>query len=191
MFKLKKNNESGLTLVELLATIVLSSIIFIFAYSILSNSLELQKKISIENTVRDEADIIMSNLIKTFYSLKESEVKKIDITPDGSKTLVYTSKNIDACSRPLSEEYKKNCLITGFETLTKNSKQYKVLYIQSNEYLLSNENISIYNDSNITISESKNSKVSYKITLSLKYDNKKFSKIYYFNNEIQSIQDIE
>lgn len=191
MSKLKKNNEYGLSLVELLAYIVLASIISIFTFSIIINSLNTNKKIVIEAAVRDEADLIMSNLMKSIYSLKESKVQKLEMPSNNSKSLIYTSSVVDACEDPSKEIYKTTCFITGFETIIVDSKEKKILNIENKKYEPSNPYITLNNQSKITVSNGANSKVSYNVSLVIDYDNGKFSKTYYFENQIQSIQDLQ
>lgn len=67
-------NKNGLTLIELLATVTLTSLIFIFAGSLLVKGINHYNNISTEIALRDEADIIMSNLVRTLYTTKESEI---------------------------------------------------------------------------------------------------------------------
>lgn len=193
MFKLKKNklDEYGLTLIEVLVTIVLTVTIAIFSFSFLTNSINTQKKIIIENNIRDEADLIMSNLVKNFYTLKENEVRNTEFDDINKKYLIYTSILESSCSKPTSVEYKNNCLITGFSPATVDENTIMKLNIKNQEYLVSNPYITIHKDSYIKSSTSTNKKVSYHIKLALQYDNKKFSKVYYFENQIQSIPDIK
>lgn len=69
------NNENGLTLVELLATLVLMSIVGALAYSLLSQGYSNYQRVNAESEMRDEADIVMSTLIKDLFSAKSNEVQ--------------------------------------------------------------------------------------------------------------------
>lgn len=75
---MKRLNEEGLTLVEALAVVVISSIIIIFTGSLIVQSMKNQERISVEVQLRDEADIIMSKLIKDLFTLKESEIERVE-----------------------------------------------------------------------------------------------------------------
>lgn len=193
MFKLKKNklDEFGLTLLEVLVSIVLTVIIALFSFSFLTNSINTQKKIMIENNIRDEADLIMSNLVRNFYTLRENQVRKTEFDDINKKYLIYSSTLESSCSKPTSVEDKDNCLITGFTPLNVDGRTIMKLNIKNQEYLVSSPYITIHKDSYIKSSTSTNKKVSYHIKLALEYDNKKFSKVYYFENQIQSIPDIK
>ncbi|WP_404337425.1 type II secretion system protein J [Planococcus rifietoensis] len=69
------NDENGITLVELLATIVLISIVGALAYSLLSQGYSNYQRVNAESEMRDEADIIMSTLVKDLFSARSSEVQ--------------------------------------------------------------------------------------------------------------------
>lgn len=71
------NNERGFTLIEALAVLVISSIIFIFATSLIVQAMNNQERITAEAQLRDEADIMMSKLMKRIFSLKESDIKSV------------------------------------------------------------------------------------------------------------------
>lgn len=74
MKHLKLKNEHGLTLVELLAVLVIASMIGIIAYAILFNGFKTYDRVKVEAQLRDEADIIMAELISELFTLKESEI---------------------------------------------------------------------------------------------------------------------
>lgn len=70
------NNESGLTLVELLATLVITAMIGLVAYAVLYNGFKTYDRVKIETELRDEADIIMAELISHMFTLKTSEIEE-------------------------------------------------------------------------------------------------------------------
>ena len=72
------SNEKGLTLVELLTTIVLMSIVGTLAYSLLSQGYSNYQRVNAESELRDEADIIMSTLIRDLFSAKSNEVQLVN-----------------------------------------------------------------------------------------------------------------
>lgn len=68
------NNERGLTLIELLATLVITVMIGMIAYSILFNGFKTYERVKVEADLRDEADLIMAELLSDLFILKESEI---------------------------------------------------------------------------------------------------------------------
>lgn len=81
-------NERGLTLVELLAVFVILGIVSSLAYSVLMNGFKAYDRIEIESKLRDEADIIMAELISELYTLKESEINNKRL-PEGDSNNYY------------------------------------------------------------------------------------------------------
>lgn len=71
------NNNKGITLVELLATLVIVSIIGTLTYSVLFQGYSNYQRIQVESELRDEADLIMSSFIKEVFLLKNSEVAAV------------------------------------------------------------------------------------------------------------------
>ena len=67
-------NERGLSLVELLATLVITSMIGIIVYAILFNGFKTYDRVKIESELRNEADIIMAELISDLFTLRSSEI---------------------------------------------------------------------------------------------------------------------
>lgn len=87
---MKKNllkNNKGVTLVELLAVIVITSIIMVAVYAILGQGLKTYTNIVQENALREEADVIMAQLIRDLYTTKKSDIKKV--TVDDAKHYSY------------------------------------------------------------------------------------------------------
>ncbi|MFC7373014.1 type II secretion system protein J [Fictibacillus iocasae] len=82
-------NEQGLTLIELLVTIVLFSIIGYMAYYVLINGLNTEKKIRTETLVRDEADLVMSQIVKELYPLTADKLTEVK----GSSSSMLQYKN--------------------------------------------------------------------------------------------------
>ncbi len=89
MKKLKQlNNQAGLTLIEVLLTIVIFSIISVVVYGVLLQFNSHYAKINSEVQFRDEADIIMANFTNYIYP-------STSVTPIPSSQLlkVRTSEN--------------------------------------------------------------------------------------------------
>lgn len=73
------NNERGLTLVEVLAVIVIGSIVSVIATQVIVSSFKTYDRVHTETELRDEADYIMGSMIRDFYVTKTSDVKKKDL----------------------------------------------------------------------------------------------------------------
>lgn len=147
MFILNKyiNNQRGLTLVELLASIILLSIISIFVFSIIIQAIDNNRAIQQETALRDEADIIVSKFVKTLYSTKQEDIVRkngeyIEVTNDRTKCLKDDDGNwiIDDPCRGTLEK-------VGFE---QNNGQTKII-LKKEEYTISNKNIKILEKSKV------------------------------------------
>lgn len=73
----KLTNNQGVTLVELLATIIIVSIVATLTYTILFQGYSNYQRVKVEAELRDEADLIMASLIKDIFTLKKSEVQLV------------------------------------------------------------------------------------------------------------------
>jgi prepilin-type N-terminal cleavage/methylation domain-containing protein len=90
-------NQKGLTLIESLLSVVLFSIIGTVVYFVLLNGLNTEKKIYNETLLRDEADLVMSQIIDNIYTAPASKVK--DASTGRQNVMVYeinknTSKTV-------------------------------------------------------------------------------------------------
>src|SRR5690625_1738302 len=86
-------NERGVTLIELLAAIVLTAIIGIIGYNILFSGISAFERAKIETELRDEADIIMANMLNELYTTKLSEVTET-IFENGNYYFVVNGEKI-------------------------------------------------------------------------------------------------
>lgn len=171
------NNQKGLTLVELLATIVISSFVVIFSTSLLINAMQTQKNINSNIVIRDEADYIMANLLKAIYTTKESEVTFVK-EPD--KNNYYFKKTSD--SSILTGFYNNKIFINGSE-LNLNDSRVKIIWQEKNA-----------NGNNIVLteigqSENGNQDRTYHITLTLETTTNKIVRKT-FKTEVKSINDV-
>jgi hypothetical protein len=78
------NNEQGITLVELLATIVITAMIGIIASTILFSGFQTYDRVNVEAELRDEADLIMAEVINELFTLKLSDVDNVYFPVGGS-----------------------------------------------------------------------------------------------------------
>lgn len=86
-------NSQGVTLVELLATIIIVSIVATLTYTILFQGYSNYQRVKVEAELRDEADLIMASLIKDIFTLKKSEVQLVDsCTIDVSNAYLNVTK---------------------------------------------------------------------------------------------------
>src|SRR5690625_2588687 len=93
LFMKRLTNESGLTLIELLATLAITTMIGLVAYAVLYNGFKTYERVKVETALRDEADIIMAELISHMYTLKTSDIqsKQLDENNEGNYYLLLNS----------------------------------------------------------------------------------------------------
>ncbi|GGD47957.1 type II secretion system protein [Paenibacillus nasutitermitis] len=66
--KAKLREEQGLTLIELIAVLTILSVVMGLIYSTITFGLNAYHKVRIENSLRDEGDLIMSSIITELYT---------------------------------------------------------------------------------------------------------------------------
>lgn len=189
------SNERGLTLVELLATIVIFSIVMILVTSITVQSLASNDKIKQEIALRDDAELILANAVKGIYTTLESDI----VTVEGNQmTIKMPESQVDpAADRSLVTCENGSCtVITGFVHDGVDTH----FYVESIKVNLSQGNIKISpqstleemteNEESDPNDENTNHVPTYKISLGL-YDTKsKDDDTYWFENEITSINNL-
>ncbi|NME06160.1 hypothetical protein [Psychrobacillus sp. BL-248-WT-3] len=79
-------NQNGLTLLELIASLILSVTIAILAFSLIFKGFEHYEHIQVVNNLRDEADFLMAELVKDIYTTKETDITQ---APDKNKNIYY------------------------------------------------------------------------------------------------------
>jgi prepilin-type N-terminal cleavage/methylation domain-containing protein len=80
-------NQSGLTLIEMLVTIVIFSIIGSLLYTVLINGLNTELRIHTETLIRDEADLVMSQIVNELYALPALKIK--DVSTENENLISY------------------------------------------------------------------------------------------------------
>lgn len=183
----KHSHESGLTLIELLVVLALISVISTFVISLVIQSTETTREIQIQNSIRDEADLIVSKLMKSLYETNKAHIIQnqtgtgysyLNITNDPSKCERDGSGAINVNTACLNTFKKIGFVTTGGVTQ---------LVIKDEEYSVMNKNITILSDSKILGDPASAS--SYEISLKLQYksnrNGKDFSKTIEFKNIIQ------
>ena len=96
----KYTNQKGMTLVELLAVVVIFSIISIFLFNLVTKAMENTNNISLETQLRDEADIIVSQFIKKLYSIQQEDIIYNVTDAQGSYLQITTDRT--KCERNLA-----------------------------------------------------------------------------------------
>ena len=191
MFQLNKilNNNKGITLLEVLATLVITSIIGIITMNVFIKGSESAKNINIDSQLRDEADLIMSKFIKTIYTTNQNTIVHRNF--EGNNSYIEVTSDLTKCSKDEEGKWKIDtvCEATlkkiGF--ITANGKT--TVSFKNEEYNLQNQNIQILPESKISGDPSTAS--SYEILLVLeektKYGNKTITQKKIFKNTIQPL----
>lgn len=139
---MRRMNEKGLTLVELLAVLVIVVIIGGIAYSVLLTGFKTYDRVKVESNLRDEADLIMAEIIKDVFVLKESEIEHKRF-PDASNNYYLET-----------DDGNKYGFIDG-----------KLFLVEEQKNVLQSELIKLSNDTKIEEID----KGQYRITLSLEW----------------------
>lgn len=191
MFQLNKilNNNKGITLLEVLATLVITSIIGIITINVFMKGSESARNINIDSQLRDEADLIMSKFIKTIYTTNQNTIVHRNF--EGNNSYIEVTSDLTKCSKDEEGKWKIDtvCEATlkkiGF--ITANDKT--TVSFKNEEYNLQNQNIQILPESKISGDPSTAS--SYEILLVLeektKYGNKTITQKKIFKNTIQPL----
>ncbi|MGB2872206.1 pilus assembly FimT family protein [Psychrobacillus psychrotolerans] len=156
-------NQKGLTLIELLASLIITITLSFFAFNLLTKGLDHYENIKYTNSLRDEADYLMALLVKEIYTTKETEISTFPDKFSNRNYFIVTNSG--------------STFKTGFE----NGR----LLIHGELFNTNNKNISISNNS--TLEKVDNGL--YKINLIL--INKKRNNEIQFENEIRTINDKE
>lgn len=198
MFHLNKllKNQKGLTLIELLASVVLISIISIFIFSITTKAIENNLVITQETTLRDEADIIVSKFIKSLYASKQGYIVR-NVT-NANESYLEITNDLEKCKKDDNGNWvfdaAGQCRATlkpiGFKTTNGVTKAYYVNISHTpEEYAVQQRNIELLSTSKI-VGNPADTDI-YEIILDLKIThkrgNKEITKTMSFKNEVQPI----
>lgn len=72
----RARDERGLTLIELIASLTLLSVVMGIIYSSITFGMSAYNKIRIENSLRDEGDLIMSSIISKLYTYGPDQISQ-------------------------------------------------------------------------------------------------------------------
>ncbi|MBB5324582.1 prepilin-type N-terminal cleavage/methylation domain-containing protein [Anoxybacillus tepidamans] len=87
-------NERGITLIELLATITISSIMLSVIYGVFMTGLNLYNKIGIEGQLRDDADYVVSRMMNKLYSFPFDQIEYCPNSPKGTCITLVNDKYV-------------------------------------------------------------------------------------------------
>ncbi|MBB3108735.1 prepilin-type N-terminal cleavage/methylation domain-containing protein [Paenibacillus phyllosphaerae] len=93
-------SEKGFTLVELIASLTLLSVVLGVIYSSITFGLNTYNKVRIENSLRDEGDLIMSSIITQLYALGPEKIVQSDNGSRQSIELVLPKTDADQTENP-------------------------------------------------------------------------------------------
>lgn len=164
-------DEQGVTLVELLTTLVLSVVIITFSTSIIVNALHSYDRTVTETALRDEADIIMSTLTKEIFTLKESSIDQVQNTSTDTSYVSVIAVKADVAQPAYTIGFQDESILTKNGPIT-----------------IQNDGVSLHSDSQKS-SIIKDANGDYVIQLVLTHEEK--NKSMTFENIIQSIHDTE
>ena len=88
------SSQRGLTLIEVLATLVIMAIVSGVIYSTFTTGLKLYQKIGIEGQLRDDADYAVTMILNEMYNKPPHYVSK-DPSTGGIKLVRFKPKNVD------------------------------------------------------------------------------------------------
>lgn len=188
------NNERGLTLVELLATIVIFSIVAILVTSITVQSLANNEKIKQEIALRNEAELILAHAIKGIYTTLESDIVNVE----GNQMYIKVAPSeVPSSADPtfVTCENGVCTVITGFINDGVNTNFYvdsvKVHLSQTDSIISPLSTLIEVGGSDETNSTNVTTQIpTYKITLGLYDQSSKNMEVYWFENEITSINNL-
>lgn len=90
---MKRMNEKGISLPELLAAIVLTAIIGAISYMILFTGLKTSERVQVESQLRDEADLIMTHLIEDLYTLHTNDIEEKHLPEENTNNYYLVTKS--------------------------------------------------------------------------------------------------
>ncbi|OAS13901.1 PulJ/GspJ family protein [Paenibacillus oryzisoli] len=68
-------NDQGMTLIELIATLTILSLVMGSIYGVITFGFTAYNKVTVENSLRDEADILMSTIMSELYTYGPTSVR--------------------------------------------------------------------------------------------------------------------
>jgi len=84
-----RTNEKGITLPEVLASIVIAAIVGTLAYGILFSGIKANERVKAEAQLRDDADLIIAWFIQDLYTLRLSEINHVHFPEEANPNNYY------------------------------------------------------------------------------------------------------
>lgn len=86
-----KEEEKGIGLLEMIVSLTLLSIVTGVIYAVITFGLNSYQRVTVENSLRDESDLLMSTVIAELYNFGAESVR--DITENGIPVGILLKKN--------------------------------------------------------------------------------------------------
>ncbi|MFB9325198.1 prepilin-type N-terminal cleavage/methylation domain-containing protein [Paenibacillus aurantiacus] len=129
----RARDERGLTLIELIASLTLLSVVLGILYSSITFGMSAYNKIRIENSLRDEGDLIMSSIISKLYTYGPDNIAqaktdayrqtiKLNLTGFNSEEIRFDYSDDSAKNALIFKEINKDGVVTGSEEVTMDSE---------------------------------------------------------------------
>lgn len=106
-------NSNGVTLIELLIAIVITTMVIGIAYGVMITGNKTYQKIAIEGAIRDEADFVIARIMKLFYETEISDIKNCSSAPPNICIEVYNTETYKISTG----ENKENVSIASIDEL--------------------------------------------------------------------------
>lgn len=180
-------NNNGLTLVEVMASIIIAVIIGLLSFTLFFKAIENYDAIELENKLRDEADLIMNLLIKNLYSAKETDFCRSFDTNNNSYLTFANSSNLCKVPPISPGSSTKDNNVANLNKIGFISKQNKINLIINDElYKFSTENIELL-PSKIEVENRSTVKILFTLQTSKKRGNTAIKRSLDFENVIPLI----
>lgn len=106
------SSERGITLIELLVTLVIMSIVSGVIYSVFATGFKLYQKIGIEAQLRDDADYVATMILNEMYNNPPNYIKRYETTDSkGIEMVRYAPKNVEGYLVEDSTQIEQDLLI--------------------------------------------------------------------------------
>lgn len=87
-------DQKGLTLIELLAALAISSIVLIIFYNVFMMGVKTFEKTGVEGQLRDEGDYIISNILSELYQTSSDQVNDCSAEEKAPCLLIKSNKEL-------------------------------------------------------------------------------------------------
>jgi prepilin-type N-terminal cleavage/methylation domain-containing protein len=95
-FAKRMKNEEGFSLLEMIASLTLLSLVTGIVYAVITFGLDSYQRVTIENSLRDESDLLMSSIIAEIYEFGPDSIK--DVRDETNKQVGILLKKSEGAS---------------------------------------------------------------------------------------------